>query len=505
MLRLIRRFTLITFAALAVVLVVLAAIAFFFQDEVKAKMVAELNTHLTAPLHQTGIELTLIKRFPQASLLIHDAYMQEVRTDDKQPDTLLYAKDLYLEFSVFALLTGNYTVRELHGTEVKLYPGLDANGNFNWEVWKPDTSATTTGGADIDLRRVTFDGLAGRFRDDRSTMEVAFNSNKLSLGGHFRDSGSTLTTRGDVWLRHWNTTDGTMLSDRKAAVDLKMAFGGPAGSFRIEKGELLFGKTPLNVTMAVAPGKNGDSIDLRANGFGLDLASVVQLLPENLRKTMARYGMDGNADIAIHYAGPLDAPGPSLSMGMKLRDGRFTELASNTVFRKVQGEFSAELTPKWTPSKLVIKNFSAAAASGTIGGNMDLAGLKNAKLTADIHGNLGLADLLRFVGLDTLEQVTGNMKAVAHIQGRLRDVEDFKAADLQGLAITGNVKLTDASLKMKGLRHRVSELNAELALAGNDAMVHGLRFDLQGNAMELTGTLHNLMPYLLFNNQRLTI
>ena len=165
MLRLIRRFALFTIAALAVVLTVLAAVAYFFQDEVKAKLVSELNTHLTAPLHQNGIELTLIKRFPQASLRIHDAYIQEVRTDGKQPDTLLYAKDLYLEFSVFALLTGNYTVRELHGSEVKLYPGLDANGNGTWEVWETDTSATTNGSsADIDLRRVTFDGLAGRFR-----------------------------------------------------------------------------------------------------------------------------------------------------------------------------------------------------------------------------------------------------------------------------------------------------------------------------------------------------
>jgi len=506
MLRLFRRIALISFSVFAGLLVLLAAIAYFFQDEVKAKLVSELNTHLTAPLHQTGIDLTLIKRFPQASLRIRDAYMEEVRTDGQQPDTLLYAKDLYLEFSVFALITGNYTVSEVHGTDVKLYPGLDANGNGNWEVWKADTSATSSGSStDIDLRRVTFDGLAGRFRDDRSGLEVAINSKKLALGGRFRDSGSSLTTAGDLWLRHWNDKDGTLLADRKASVDLKMAFGGEVGGFRIDKGELLFGKTPLNVTMAVLPGKTGDAIELRANGFGLDLASVVQLLPENLRKTMGRYGMDGSADLAIHYAGPLDSPGPSLSMGMKLRDGRFTELASKTVFRQVQGEFSVDFTPKWAPSKLTVKNFSASSPSGPVGGNMDLAGLKNAKLNANIHANLGLADLLRFVGLDTLEQVTGNMKAEAHIQGRLRDVEDFRAADLHGLAITGSVKLKDASLKMKGLRHRVSELNAELALDGNDALVHGLRFNLQGNAMELTGTLHNLMPYALFKDQRLTI
>lgn len=506
MLRLLRRIAVFALAALALVLVALAAVAYFFQDEVKAKLVSELNTHLTAPLHQNGIELTLIKRFPQASLRIRDAYMQEVRTDAKPPDTLLYAKDIYLEFSVFALLTGNYTVRDLHGTDVKLYPGLDANGHGNWEVWKADTSASATSKSiDIDLRRVTFDGLAGRFRDDRSALEVVLNSDKLALGARFRDEGSTLTTKGDVWLRHWSDEDGKLLADRKASVDLLMAFGGKTGGFRIEKGELLFGKTPLNVTLALMPGKSGDSIDLRANGFGLDLSSVVQLLPDNLRRTMARYGMDGSADLAIHFSGPMDTPGPSLSMGMKLQDGRFTELASKTVFRQVQGEFSADFTPKWAPSKLTVKNFSAASPSGPIGGNLELAGLKNAKLNANIHADLGLADLLRFVGLDTLEQVAGSMKAEAHIQGRLRDVEDLRAADLHALAITGSVKLKDASLKMKGLRHRVSELNAELALEGNDALVHGLRFNLQGNAMELTGTLHNLMPYALFKDQRLTI
>ncbi len=506
MLRLLRRFVLIAIAAFAVMLLTLSLIAYFFQDEVKAKLVAELNTHLTAPLHQNGIALTLIKRFPQASLRIRDAYIQEVRTDGKEPDTLLYAKDLYLEFSLFSLFTGDHTVRELHGTSVKLYPGLDGNGNGNWEVWRSDTSAMAGGGGtDIALRRVTFDGLAGRFRDDRSAMDIAFNSEKLSLGGRFRDDRSTLTTKGDLWLRHWTDSDGVILADRKAIVNLAMVFGSEANGFHIEKGELLFGKTPLNLTMSVTPGKTGNMLELRANGFGLDLASVVQLLPENLRATMRRYAMAGNADLAIHYAGPLDAPGPSLSMGMKLREGRFTELASGTVFRKVQGEFSVDFTPKWAPSKLVVRNFSASSPSGPVGGDLELLGLKNAKLLANVHADLGLSDLFRFVGLDTLEQVTGKMKAEAHIQGRLRDVEDFKAADLHGLAITGSVKLKDASLKMKGMRHRVSELNAEMALAGNDAMVHGLRFNLQGNAMELTGTLRNLMPYALFKDQRLTI
>jgi hypothetical protein len=48
-------------------------------------------------------------------------------------------------------------------------------------------------------------------------------------------------------------------------------------------------------------------------------------------------------------------------------------------------------------------------------------------------------------------------------------------------------------------------LNGSLALKGNDATVHGLRCELQGNTIALDGTLKNLVPYLLFTDQHLMI
>jgi hypothetical protein len=506
MLRLLRRTLLIGLAAFVGLVLVLVTLAYLFEDQVKAKLVDELNAHLLAPLHQNGIELTLVKRFPQASLRIRDVYMQEVRTDEQPADTLLYAKDLYLEFSLFDLITGDYTVHDIHGQDVKLYPGLDTKGAENWLVWRTDSSGTgQENRTAIDLRKVTFDGLSTRFRDGRSGLEVAATSKRSTFALRFRDDGSTLALNGDVWLRHWSDRSGTRLADRKADINLHMLFGGADGAFHIDKGELFFGKTPLNVTLAVLRNGQGQTLDLRANGFGLDLATVVELLPESMHHALRRYGLDGNADIAIHYAGPLDGAGPSLSAGMKLREGRFTERASGTVFRQVQGELSVDLTPQGTPKKLVVKGFSANSSSGPVGGSMELQGLKNAKVTAEMHGDLELADLLRFIRVDTLEQVGGRLKAEAHIHGRVRDVADLRASDLRSLALSGTVSLRNATLKLKGLRHRVQDLNADLALDGNDATVHDLRFDLQGNAMHLNGTLRNLMPYLLFHDQRLAI
>ena len=511
MIRLLRRILLVSAALVVLALTTLAVLAYAYQDEVKAKLIAELNAHLKSPVHQSGIDFTLIERFPQASLRITDVFVPEVRTDSMPADTLLTARNLYLEFSLLSLLRGDYTVSELHGEDVRLYPALDHNGVENWLIWRTDS--TSEGGADLNLKKVTFDGLTGRFRDYRNGLEVVDHSEKLVLRGRFRDEGSTLTVDGDLHLEHWKNAAGLVLSDRSADVKLKLAFGGAAAIFSIDKGsEVLLsdpagkaGDDPVAITLVVGRSGKGQTIDLRANGFNMDLAEVAALLPEGLHRRIRHYDLSGEADVAIRYNGPLNADGPALSAGMTVRDGRLKETSSGTVFTGVRGEFALELTPKGSVRKLLVKGLAAQTASGSIGGDIDLNGLTNAKVKADIRADLALADLLRFARVDTLEEAQGRLKADAHLAGKLRDVANIKAADLRALAISGNAELKDASLKLKGVRHRLTGLSAQLALKGNDAQVDGLRCEVQGNTIELSGKLGNLMPYLLFPDQRLVI
>ncbi len=511
MLRLLRRVLLVSAAFVVLGLTVLVVLAYAYQDEVQQKLVSELNAHLKVPVHQSGIELTLIKRFPQASLRLQNVLVEELRTDSGKVDTLLFAEDLYLEFSLLSLLSGDYTVSELYGENVRLCPGYDKLGAENWAIWKSDSSAT--GDTDLKLKKLAFNGLRSHFHDHRSGLNIEAESNKLAVRGRFRDEGSALSIDGDLDLHEWRNSRGVQLSDRQAEVKLKLTFGGATGAFHMEKGsELLLadgsGKTgdvPIALTISVQRGVAGKEFDLRANGFNMDLADLVVLLPEGLHERVRHYDISGSADVAVHYAGPLDANGPSLSAGMKLRDGRLKETTSGTIFRNVAGELAVELTPDGTVRKLLVKGLNASTSTGTVGGTIELEGLLNAKLKADIRGDIAISDLLRFARVDTLEEAEGRLVADAHVMGKLRDVSDVKAIDIRSLSISGKAELRAAALKMKGVRHRITGLNATLALKGNDAVVSGLRCEVQGNPIQLSGTLRNLMPYLAFNDQRLVI
>lgn len=481
-------------------LVVLATV---YDAEVKAKLIGALNEQLNAPVSVSEMDLTLIARFPQASMHLTHVLAREVRYDGAEADTLLHAQDLYLEFSLWDLFRGHYTVQGIHGKTVKLYPGLDREGRENYIIWKADTMSTAT--SPLELEAVSFDGLELRYRDARSGLSVHSFSKDLALSGRFSDAVNTIALKGDLDLRDWQQDGRVILQDRKAQLRFGLQYGGKDGGVHITKGELISNNVPLEITMDLVPGSNGQEIDLRAKGLGIDLGDAIRLLPDDMAARFNRYGMDGEVDLALRYAGPIEGKGPALSMGVQVSRGRMKERSSGATFSDIFGELALDLTPDGTPRRLVIKGLTARTGSGTLRADWQSNGLQNTVVKANLQADLDLADLLRFAQVDTLEQVEGRLTLNVKADGKLRDVADVKAADLRALRMNGTATLRGATLKLKGMRHRATGLNADLALDGNDATVQGLTARLMDQPLELSGTLRNLMPYLLFDDQRLLI
>lgn len=502
MLRRLRKLLLLCIVLGVVGFTTLLVLARSYEPEVKEALVRGLNEHLNAPVSVSGMDLTLIARFPMAGLRLHDVRIMEVRTDDLPPDTLLRARELFLEFSIWSLFRGDRTIERIHGVDVDLRPGLDHHGEPNYIVWQQDSLPSASV---LALERVSVDDLRLRFRDARSDLEIAGSSPAMRLSGRFGSGTNTVTLEGDLALAHWTQRGERVLADRSAHLRLDMTFGGDDGAFRITRGEVDPGRMPMSLTLALTPTSKGSHLELRANGFGIPIDKALAQLPDALGARFRAYEVRGNADLALSYVGPVGSPGPAFALGARVTNGRMKERSSGTVLQDIHGELALDLTPTGVPSRVVVKGFSARTGDGVLSGDWESAGLTNAPVTARLRMDVGLADLMRFARVDTLEQVSGRLTAQAAVEGRLRAMTDFRASDLKGLRIEGHAALRNATLKVKGLRHRVEAMDADLALNGNDATVHGLKGTVQGSTLELRGTLRNLMPFLLFDDQQLVI
>ena len=480
-------------------LVVLAKV---YDAEVKAKVVGALNQRLTAPVSVSDMELTLIDRFPSASIRLNDVLAREMRYDGIPPDTLLYAHQLHLELSLWDILRGRYIVERIHGDGVRFLPAMDSEGRENYRIWVADSAGTEN--SPLELQGLTFEHLSLRYRDARNGLELSTTSERIKLSGRFGDTVDRAKVEGDILLHHWIMRERELIADRDLVVRLAMTFG-VDGSFHIEKGELNLGGVPLELAVDLVPEGPSRKLDLRAKGLGLDLGDVVKALPPDMIRTLSGYGMQGEVDLALRYTGSLEGQGPALSIGANVRKGRMKERRSEISFTDINGELAMEFTPEGVAKRIVVKDLSARSSTGSIRGDWESSGLKNATVKAHLRADQSLSELVRFAKLDTLEQAEGKLDLDIRVDGRVRDVADLKATDLRALKITGKASLLDTGLKLRGLRHRVSDLNATFTLNGIDATVTGATARIQDQPIALSGTVHDLMPYLLFEDHRLVI
>ncbi|MEO8069415.1 MAG: AsmA-like C-terminal region-containing protein [Flavobacteriales bacterium] len=501
--RWLRRTLLITASTVVLVIAGAFTLATVYEDEVKARIIAELNKHLTAPVSEQGIELTLLKHFPQASLRLKGVLILEPRSERAVPDTLLYADDLYLSFSLTDLFAGNYTVEQVQGKQVKLYPGFDANGHENWLIWKTDT--TSSPDTRIALNEVSFDGLVVRYRDARRDLEVSTRSRSLVLSGVFEKGGASVRLRGDAWLEHLLTGNGSTFADHASDLDLAMEIGRPDAVFKITQGRVMAGNMPLDLSLTVTEKDSLHAIDLSVLGADVKLKDLISQLPPVARKFLRSYAITGEADIALRYHGGLTGDGPDIELAAALRDATMKEQSTGTRFNNISGSIDALLSNDGTPKQLVVKDLNAHSGSGTLRGNLRLTGSKNASMRADLRTDMALADLLHFARIDTVAQASGRVKANLSVTGKVKDVLHIRSTDMRALSMTGTAEMKDVTLKLRTVRHPFEGLNAMLAVNGNDAKITHASATVQGSKITMDGTLHNLMPYLLFADQQLSI
>ncbi|MFT6174695.1 MAG: hypothetical protein ACJAY4_000914, partial [Cryomorphaceae bacterium] len=79
-----------------------------FEPEVKDAIVFELNQHLNVPVDVEDINLSLLQKFPYASLRFSNVIIPEAVSAD--PDTLIFIEDLYLQIGLLDFLRKNYAV-----------------------------------------------------------------------------------------------------------------------------------------------------------------------------------------------------------------------------------------------------------------------------------------------------------------------------------------------------------------------------------------------------------
>jgi len=485
--------TLITLVFLLVLLV------FLFEDKIKRYAVEQFNQYLTTRVEVESIDLSLFSKFPYASLEFTNILIKDPEGTARLRDTLLQADKLYLEFSIWDMIAGNYDVTRIEIEHADARVFVDKNGKENYDIWKDDGSEGD-GKFDFELEKVILHDSRLSYVDKRSGQDHTIDAEELFLSGKFTESVFDLQTGFTGRIDHITSNNISFIRDKAATMDIVLKVDQQNDQLSFQTGLLSLGKMNFDVGGKIM---NNDSCHLHFKGRDIDIKSLLATFPSLLGEDLEQYQTSGKLEFTASLDGPFDAL--DIRSDFDIGNARLSERKSGVTLENLnfKGNFRSK---RGTGNEvLTIDALSGNFRDGTFSGNLKLKGLSAPKIDARLKGQFNLLTLQQFFRFKEVKEAKGNLNLQANVNGQFLFHEESESWSMDISKASGMAEVQGLTLHMTEQHNAYRDFNGKFVLSNNNAVVEDLTGNIGKSDIALSGVLQNLLPYILLKEQKLNI
>lgn len=485
-----------------VLLALLVGWAYTFEDEIKARALAELQAGLTTDMKVGSIEYSVLRSFPYASLECRQIVLMG---GFGQNDTLIRADVLSFDIGLMALLKGDITFRSITLSDGDLNLRRDAKGLGNYLIWKPDTAASDAESA-FDVDRLVLDRVSVRYDDRMSDVLVVVRHAAAKFGGAL--DGEVISFAGEIATPSlFVETGGTVWVDKAPlSGKLESVLGTESGKYTFENVDFNLAGLQVGGNLAVTSSqKTHISASISVNSTDLDAARV--LIPAPYRGVIDGYELDGAATGQLELAGFSDEL--LWDLRATLNNASLEHLETGANLDRINGVYAISGGGE-RQGTLSIESTEARLGSGRIALKGSINTFNDPTMQLTLEGELRLNDLMELAGVTDRVQADGRLAVEIGFAGRWPVVKNDSTSTidpnlLRQSRYNGIAELTGVSFITPDMPRAVEQLNGRLNFEGDYASVNELSLRIGDSDLQVSGTLSNLLPWVLTNDQVLVV
>lgn len=505
--RIIRR-SLITLIVLAILLPSTAALlVWIYEDEIKGLAIKQLEKHLNTELiiDTRNIDLSVIKDFPYASLDFKEVKALDAVIAQKK-DTLFKAGSIGFRFNIIDFFKKNYRIKRIHIADAQVKVWIDKSGKDNYHFLK-ESKDTADAGVAFELEKLTASNISVTFLDHRNKSDHAFTINKAGLSGNFSSESYMLESTSDLYIHHLRTDSISWVRNNNFSLDAELLVNNTTGTYSIKRSEAKLSDLLLDISGEVQAREKDTRLDLAVKGKDLDIQSMLSLLPGQYREKVKEYESSGIMYLHATVKGTASASSsPVVTAAFGIDKGEITQTGSNVTLKNVnlKGEF-VNGHAKDDKNYLDIERFSCNVAEGHVDGMFGITNFDDPTINASANANIDLGDLQKFLAIDTIESVSGDLKLNASFKGKVKDAKEYLASDFENTTTTGQMTVKDATLRLKNNNLRFDSLGALFRFSNNDIEINNFSGSVSGNDFNMRGYFRNVLSWIFLEGQDLTV
>ncbi|MCB9361406.1 MAG: hypothetical protein H6587_11880 [Flavobacteriales bacterium] len=477
-----------------------------YEDDVKSYMLSKINERLNTKIDVKGINFSVLKKFPYASLEFETVTAEEVTKNEKK-GTLFSAQSVYLQFNIIDIINKNYIIKKIHVENGLLNIKIAKKGNNNYQVWKevPDSSANDF---NLALNSLQFTNFTLYTVNDYKNLDFSIEANSLHLTGDFSAVKYKLTTTANLFVHQFNESGQSIMKDKAIKVNTSFSVNQEQKLYEVENGELAIENLSFDLKGNIKETENGTTLNLKINGNNIQIEDVFSLLPESEKEKLLTYKSKGIISFKSTIIGELSAQNtPGIEADFEIKNGTITEGSSKISLSNIntKGSFSNGKGNKNNTTKLSLSEFNSVFGAGKIAGNYTITNFENPYIEFNSEANIDLNQAKYFFKIDTLETATGQLQININYSGYIKELNNIQAKDLQKLNAKGNAQLKNSDFKLVNHPIKFEKLNGAFQFNNNNIEIDSLNGKLNANRFNVEGKFNNLLAFLFLENEPLTV
>jgi hypothetical protein len=480
-------------------------IGYFYQDEVKEYVIAELNKQLNTEIIVDGkdIDFTVLQNFPYASVDFKNVKAMEA-IQKKNKDTLFSAGEISFQFNVLDVFKKNYRVKKIEISTVNLNLRIDENGNDNYHFWKSSRDTSNTSFA-FSLEDIDLNNIRVSFKSQKSKQNIDFSIKNSRLSGKFSDEKYALETTADLFVTFIKTENVNYLHKKNVHAELSLTVDNSMPSYKIKNGKIKIEELLFEVFGSVINNGSEPIVNFGLKGKDMDVKSVLSLVPNKYKGKINDYESDGIFYFDALIQGVVsEKQMPQVTADFGISNAEITQVKDDIRLHNVnlKGHYFSGNKNANETSLLTLIPFSASIDQGKIEGELTLRDLANPSFSGKVKADMNLENLQKFMKIDTIESVNGSLMVDVLFSGEGRNVS---SGNYENVNTSGDLKISNVNFKLKNYTLGFNGFNGDFKFDNNDLAVNAFSGNIASSDFELKGFFRNIIGFLIKENQNITV
>ena len=472
----------------------LVGIIYYYQDSIVQHAIGIANKDMKGRFSVSGSHIAPFANFPQISIDLEHVKVYESKK--KNADCLVHVNDVYVGFSLWDIVSGNYTIKgiKLKDGHIDVKQHKDGSINIANALASELPPEKVEEELHLDLKAISIENIDISKLNEETNLKLdifinkaksKFKSDKKNIDFRLETDFfiSVLQDGDSTFFKHKHIHFNTQFSYNKAN---KMAVFNET-QVELEKAVLDFnGSVRLN---------NDIEVDLKLKGHKPDFNLFLAVAPEELKESLNSFENRGKIYFNATVKGKTaNGNRPAIEAHFGCKEGYIANIESGKKMNDIgfDGYFSNGKNRDLNTMLFTLNNIKVKPELGRFKGKLSVFNFISPNVEMQIDADLDLDFLAKFTRAKELKDVGGKIL----LQMNFHDIIDFnqpeKSLARLNESYNSSLKVENFHAKIPGLSLPIKNLNLFATSSGHAVNLKYMSVTIGKSDFEMLGFLSDL-------------